>query len=134
LNLQSDSIDRLSFFLFKNVNSSINDDERSILINTALNHFLDKPIQGFGIGYTTVWSSINQQGTHNMLLMHLVEFGILGLLIMPVLSLVLLTSNNNISKKQRIIYLLIFLFGSLFSHNYFDSMTSFFIITILFYI
>lgn len=132
--LQADSLDRLSFFFFKNVGESVQGDDRYELVEFALQTFYNSPFFGNGMGFTTIWNTGAGQGTHNMMLMHLVEFGITGIWIIPAYVIALWKSGSHVDWQNKLVWCIMIFLGSFFSHNYFDSMSSVFIVSMLFFI
>ena len=77
----TDSLDRLAWMLGQ---GELNDDssgERDYIASFGWDQFLQAPFLGHGLGY--MWSWAANVGTHNMVLRHLVEYGMLGFLIFP---------------------------------------------------
>lgn len=131
-NTQADSVDRLSFFFLKNVSNAVENDDRYHLVEQSWTFFYESPFLGNGMGFTTIW--VDETGTHNMMLMHLVEYGITGLWIMPGFMLALWKSGKGLDWQDKLIWCIIIFLGSFFSHNYFDSMIGVIVNCLLFFI
>jgi O-antigen ligase len=110
------SLDRLTWILGQGASSDSLEGERGRAVNFGLDQFWNSPLLGHGIGFTSVW--VGETGTHNLILRHLVEYGILGCLIFPMFLWYSIRPKEYRS-DQRIIYLVasIALFLSFFSHN-----------------
>jgi hypothetical protein len=67
-----------------------------------------------------------------MMLMHLAEFGISGLWIIPGFCLAMWYSGRHHSWQDRVIWISMILLSSVFSHNFYDSMTNPFIMSFMF--
>lgn len=130
--MQSDSMDRLQFIFGKNIGQSMVQDDRYYLVLKALDEFWKHPIVGNGLGYTAIWDEAFAQGTHNMMLMHLAEFGITGLWIIPGFCAAMWYSGKSHPWQDRLIWIFMILLLSLFSHNFFDSLTNIFTMTFMF--
>lgn len=130
--IQADSLERIQFIFGQNIGAGIKNDDRFALAMLALDEFIQHPLLGNGLGYTAIWNSENNQGTHNTLLMHIVEFGITGLWILPGFCIAMWKSAKSKQWQDRTLLILMILLMSVFSHNLFDSMTSVFLMTFMF--
>jgi len=74
---------RLSFFMDPLGTPDYSTVERSLAARTGLEYFADRPLLGHGIGATYAWRF--NVSTHNMYLYYLVEYGVVGLLLFPML-------------------------------------------------
>ncbi len=81
--------------------------------------FLERPLTGWGVGATAEWDWF--ESTHNMFLRHLAEYGIVGLVIMPLL-VVAFTGWKSRPEARPVIWLGgVVLTWSVFSHNLLDE-------------
>ncbi|MDB4448842.1 O-antigen ligase family protein [Akkermansiaceae bacterium] len=69
--------------------STLLEDERGRLLNRAWNDFMERPWIGYGPGYSWRWEAKMGQGTHNIYLRYMLDYGILGFLFWPSLMCVL---------------------------------------------
>ncbi len=122
--LQSgNAADRLRFFASRDLAGMIATDERFLLAQRALVEIAEAPLFGHGWGYSKFWGdSISGQGTHNMYLSGMMDFGVLGLLIWPAWCLSLVWGSL---RQRRLMapFALVFLFYGLFTHNALESHT-----------
>ena len=56
-------------------------DARTALASDAKQEFLNSPIVGYGPGYSWAWADRVGQGTHNIYLRHMLEYGFLGIFV-----------------------------------------------------
>jgi O-antigen ligase len=68
----------------------LEDDSRYDLAELALNEVEEHPILGQGTGVSTVFYDNMDYGTHNMYLTLMMQFGILGIVVIPALAAVIL--------------------------------------------
>lgn len=82
--------------------------------------FLSRPLVGHGVGATVEWDL--SESTHNIYLRHLAEYGIGGLVIVPLLLLALLWRGSGPPVPHIAVWLagVLLLFG-VFSHNILDE-------------
>ncbi len=76
-----DSLGRLAWLLGQGNLSDYSAGEREYVAAYGWQQFLQAPLVGHGLGYVWVWSA--DVATHNLILRHLVEYGIVGVLIFP---------------------------------------------------
>lgn len=100
---------------------SIASDVRVDLAKESWEMFKDRPLLGHGIGTPLIEAQGITQGPHNMLLTLLIQFGILGGLIL--LSLVLLFFRSGVRNANtiHIVFGSFLIFNSLFTHNMLDQ-------------
>ena len=79
------SLDRLAWLLGQGTLSDYSAGERDYIFAYGWEQFLQAPLFGHGLGYMWVWPP--GIGTHNLILRHLVEYGIFGVWIFPVFLL-----------------------------------------------
>ncbi len=116
--------DRVAFFKAdKNADMS-NTNERQEVLQAALNLFMDHPITGVGMGATThgktsLWPY--KVGPHNTFAANWAEFGLLGVLFIPLLlfssTYLIFIGNNKELKQLAVLFILFFVTQSFFSHN-----------------
>ena len=108
------------FSIFDLSSSSSSDDVRNNLIFLSISEWSNSIFVGNGFGYTASW--IIDQGTHNMHLLFLVEFGLLGYILYLTVYLYFLynffiQSHKGLKKLNLFIFLFLF-FGGFFSHTF----------------
>ena len=106
--------------IFDSSLSSNSDDVRNDLISYSISEWSNSIFLGNGFGYTTSW--IIDQGTHNMHLLFLVEFGLLGYFLYITIYLYFLynsfyQSHKGLKKLNLFIFSFLF-FGGFFSHTF----------------
>lgn len=111
-----DSLNRLAWLLGQGSLDDYSAGEREYIALFAWQQFLQAPLLGHGLGFTLVWSA--DVGTHNMILRGVVEYGLLGAMIFPLL---LVASVRSASPSTNRVWLWlvawIALLLSMFSHN-----------------
>ena len=120
--LRSDNAaDRLRFFASDDIASAVLADDRFVLVQRALTEIAEAPLFGHGWGYSKFWGeSIAGQGTHNMYLSGMMDFGVLGLLIWPAWCLCLLVGGR-LHRRSMTPFALVFLIYGMFTHNALES-------------
>jgi hypothetical protein len=115
---------RLMFFLtFEFGDDSSN--ERFAVANYAIEIFFRQPFFGHGAGFTYLWD-FKEAAPHNMNLLLLAEYGVVGyLLFLWLIILIFLNRGYFISfqtPNMTLIALSVFLTFSMFTHNMFDNL------------
>lgn len=110
------SLDRLAWLLGQGGLNDYSAGEREYLVKFSWQQFLESPLLGHGLGYTWVWSE--NQGSHNLVLRHLVEYGFVGAFIFPIYLIASIRSGPAGAERGwlRIVAIIALLLG-LFSHN-----------------
>jgi O-antigen ligase len=75
------SLDRLAWLLGQGGLNDHSAGKREYLAAYAWQQFLQAPLLGHGLGYSWVWGV--DVASHNLILRHLVEYGLIGVLIFP---------------------------------------------------
>lgn len=117
-----DISNRIMFFSDPNVGDS-SADERLAVAEFAFLEFLKHPLIGAGSGFTSFWG-VSDVSTHNMQLMILAEYGMLGYMLLLWL-LVLTLKGGSYFKSMggryfNHLFALVFVMFTLFTHNMFD--------------
>jgi O-antigen ligase len=93
-------------------------DSRSTLAQEAFSKFLESPLIGYGLGFSWEWEEVTGQGTHNIYLRFMLDYGFLGILIWPSLMWVLYKYRQpEMSRYWALTILSLSLFIGFFSHN-----------------
>ena len=90
----------------------------------GISKYLVNPIFGTGLGGGQEVSGVaySNQSTHNQFIYVLIEFGLLGIILLFGLFVIIAKSAKKITKSFEITsFLLIYILNCLFSHNMFDS-------------
>lgn len=96
----------------------VSSDSRVDLFNKSLDDFFSSPLTGYGPGFSWEWAEINNQGTHNIYLRYMLEYGIIGSIFWPLLILALYKSRNpNLPRVWALLTLFSGFFIGFFSHN-----------------
>lgn len=110
------SLDRLAWLLGQGDLNDFSAGEREYIAGFGWSQYLQAPVIGHGLGYMWVWAA--SVGTHNLILRHLVEYGILGALIFPLfLYCGIKASPPGTDRPWLWLVAAIALLLSLFSHN-----------------
>ena len=110
------SLDRLAWLLGQGELNDSSSGERDYIASFGWNQYLQAPFLGHGLGYMWAWAA--NVGTHNMILRHLVEYGMFGFLIFPCFLLASISSAPQ-GSDRRWLWLTagIAMLLGLFSHN-----------------
>jgi hypothetical protein len=118
----SDISNRIMFFSDPNFSDS-SADERLAVARYAFVEFLRQPIFGAGSGFTSYWS-VSDVSTHNMQLLILAEYGILGYMFLLWLFILMLKGGSYFKSMDGRyfinLFVLVFSMFTLFTHNMFD--------------
>lgn len=110
------AINRLAWILGEGNLTDFAANEREDVARFGWEMFAGSPFFGHGIGYMDVWAQ--PVGTHNMILRHLVEYGVLGVFIFPFFIITSALSTSVRSDKQWIwMAATVVFFWSLFTHD-----------------
>lgn len=93
--------------------------ERKMILEKALSMFADNPFTGAGFGATRTWDVA--VSAHNLYAVHWAEYGIFGMLILPLLLFLLYWKAKGEIKKVIFLFIIFILFRSIFTHNTLDS-------------
>jgi O-antigen ligase len=93
--------------------------ERRRFAAAAWELFADHPVLGAGIGSTQ--EQTGGQGTHNMYLTLMAEHGMVGMLVMPLLTMTLFFGAKGSARNTSIIVGTLTLFFAFFDHNLLDN-------------
>lgn len=124
LKVSQDMQNRVAFFKADKNTDMSNTNERLEVLKAALNLFMDHPITGVGIGATTggrtfLWP--HNVGPHNTFAANWAEFGLLGVLFIPLLlfssTYLIFIGNNKELKQLAVLFIIFFVTQSFFSHN-----------------
>ncbi len=113
--LTLDVVQRLNFFGSGNT-SDTSSQERSSVATFAFRHFSERPIIGFGTGDHTQLEGY-EVGVHNVYLALMVDHGILGLFILPLLILATLWGLPRSQLDLALPFAMFLSLWGLFSHN-----------------
>ena len=113
--INEDIFSRLNWFSNASSSYTSDDNSRTEIINYSLQIFNEKPWLGHGLGYTRVWDG--QIRPHNMYLLLIVEHGILGILIMPILIWIVVKNARSENRNIAIAFAILMLLRCIFSHN-----------------
>ena len=91
---------------------------REHVFEKALNMFADKPIFGNGYASTQLWDW--PESTHNLLVSNWADYGIFGVILIPLLMFFLLRKSEGDARTVISLFIFIFMFRSLFTHNSLD--------------
>jgi O-antigen ligase len=124
----TNSITRIQWMLGTRPATDFAAQERAGVFEYGVQQFRDSPLFGHGLGYTWGWG--NEDNTHNLILRHLVEYGIIGALIFPTFLLAFsLTAVAENSKSDAITAVVVSLVIGLFSHDVLEQ--GFFLVPLL---
>jgi O-antigen ligase len=119
LEVTEDMKNRVEFFV-DNKSSDIGDtNERQEVLASAFDMYMTNPIFGSGYASTRLWDY--QVSPHNTLVMHWADYGLFGLLLIPLMflfaTLNIFKFGKSDHKKLAISIMLYFTLSSFFSHN-----------------
>jgi O-antigen ligase len=89
--------------------------ERTVLAEKALALAADNPFLGGGLGSTELWNE--RSSTHNMYLMTMADFGLLGVLIFPALVCASAGGIAKMFRRESLIFSCLALWAGMVSHN-----------------
>lgn len=117
---QGSGFNRLFSLLDIFSSDSVFQDSRFYLLSEALHEYYKSPVLGGGLGYSWYWADtdINQQGTHNLYLRYMLEFGTIGIFIWPLFVYALFRmKHSHINQLWGFGLSISALTAALFSHN-----------------
>ena len=133
LEITDEMTSRINFFSDTKKTNTSDMDERKVVLFAALEMFGDKPIVGNGIGSTRSWN--HRVGPHNTFASNWADFGLLGMLIIPLLfftaSWHLLKFGSKRQKQLAVLVLMHYTFSSFFSHDMLEQPFQFAILVAL---
>lgn len=98
--------------------SALVEDDRTWLLKKAWSDFMASPWIGYGPGYSWLWEDEVGQGTHNIYLRYMLDYGILGVLFWPSLMWVLYSLRQPVLPAYwALTVLVVSLLVGLSSHN-----------------
>lgn len=98
--------------------------ERELMLVTGWQQFLQRPFLGWGIGstYEQVGNVLGREtGVHNMYLNLMVEYGIVGIAIVPAMAALMIWNAVGIERRVGFALAVVFLIWSLFDHNVLEA-------------
>lgn len=98
--------------------------ERELMLLTGWQKFLQHPLWGWGIGssYEQVGNVLGREtGVHNMYLNHILEYGIMGIAIVPAMAALMIWNAVGIERRIGFALAAVFLVWALFDHNVLDA-------------
>lgn len=117
-----DSLDRLAWLLGQGSLGDYSAGERGYVAAFGWQQFLKAPLLGHGLGSMWVWAA--DVATHNLILRHLVEYGVVGVLIFPVfLYSAVRSSVRDGNRGWRWMVAGLALLLSMFTHNLLEQAT-----------
>lgn len=121
------SVHRFDVF-FKGVQADTSDESRLQFAKAGWELFLVHPVIGNGIGSTYHWSL--PQSTHNMYLLYMDDYGIIGLFLYPLLIWCMIRGAMGETRKLAWTMAIFLLFWGLFDHNIVQNYYSLFAISL----
>lgn len=116
----TNALSRIGWFLAPSTHQSgFSEQQRLEVLEAGWQLFLQHPILGNGIGSTTTWSL--SKSTHDMYLLFMDDYGILGLFLYVMLPLSLLIGARGEGRRIAMCVAVLLLFWGWFSHNELDN-------------
>ena len=106
---------RLDFFSSKTTISDGSSQSRFIVAEAAFSYFTDSPLLGAGHSFTEHWE--HSISTHNLYLLHMVSFGLIGFFIYPLLIISIIWKAEGEAKKTGMAFATFLLLIGFTSHN-----------------
>jgi O-antigen ligase len=120
---------RINWFLSPDKNVNFSTESRLEVMKKAWAMFLKHPIVGNGVGSTDVWSySIS---THNMYLVYMADYGLIGLILFLTLVLAVVHGLRGPARTTGLAFAVFVLYWGFFSHNIVDNYFSLFALTLM---
>lgn len=113
----SNIINRLNFFTSKDYVVDTSQEERLSIAIAAFNHFSDNPLFGEGIGFFGSGNWGYRVFPHNIYLLLMVEHGIIGLFILPLLLLSTIWKSTGEARKISLVFSTYILLIGFTNHN-----------------
>jgi hypothetical protein len=107
-------LDRVLWILDPSGRADFSQAERIHLLNRGLEQFFGSPVIGNGLGSTELWEE--RTSTHNIYVMLASDFGIAGLLVLPILVVAAMGSLPSRRREANVGGVFVMFWG-LFSHN-----------------
>ena len=124
IKITSDVTDRLEFFVDPENASHEHTNERVEVLMAAISMFQDSPIIGNGLAATRTWDY--RVGPHNSFALTWADFGLIGVLIIPLFlyftTYQIFQSEKKEHKEIALLFILYYTFSSFFSHDMLDQM------------
>lgn len=98
--------------------------ERELMLATGWQKFSQRPFLGWGIGstYEQIGNVLGREtGVHNMYLNLVVEYGIMGIAIVPAMAALMIWNAVGVERRVGIALAAVFLIWALFDHNVLDA-------------
>lgn len=112
-------INRTMWFVAPSAHKDYSQSERQAVAEKAFKMFAENPFLGDGLGSTIHWDA--RVSTHNIYLTNMAEFGLLGVLIYPLLIYFIIQKARHESKTTAFVFAIFTLFIGFFSHNILDE-------------
>ncbi len=106
---------RLDFFSSKTTIADGSSQSRLTVAKAAFGYFSDNPLLGAGHSFTEHWE--HSVSTHNLYLLHMVQFGLIGIFIYPFLILSIIWKAEGEAKKTSLAFAVFLLLIGFTSHN-----------------
>ena len=114
---------RVNFFADKKHSDTSDMSERKHILKAAVEMFMDKPIFGNGFASTRLWHY--PVSPHNTFVMHWADYGIFGILIIPMMlffgSKYIFKYAKKEHKHLALLVIIYFMLSCIFSHNMLDQ-------------
>lgn len=124
----SNSLDRLRWILGEGSLTDAAAQSRRNVAQIGFNYFSESPIIGNGLGFTWIWAA--EENTHNLILRHMVEYGLFGILIFPgLLFSIYKLAGKRVDTSWLVCGIIVIVVLSFFSHNMLEQ--GFFIIALI---
>jgi O-antigen ligase len=120
---------RIQWFLSPDKNVTFSTESRLQVLKKAWAMFLDHPIIGNGVGSTDVWSY--SVSAHNMYLVYMADYGILGLFLFLTLVLAVVHGVRDSARITGLTFAVLILYWGFFSHNIVDNYFALFALTLM---
>jgi O-antigen ligase len=117
--LDLENVQRLAFFS-QGTTEDASANERMAVAHEAWRLYTERPLFGYGTGWSRNIPGFDV-GTHNIYLAHMVDHGVLGLFIVPLLLVAALWGVNKKTFDVWVPYAVFVLMWGLFSHNVLDE-------------
>ena len=106
---------RIDFFSSKSSVSDGSSQSRFTVARAGLAYFSDNPFLGAGHSFTQYWE--HPISTHNIYLLHMAEFGLIGVFIYPLLIISIIWKASGEAKKTSLAFAVFLLLIGFTSHN-----------------
>lgn len=119
--LNRDVLARIALFS-PSGNTNFEDDsavERRMIAEIALESIAEEPLVGHGVGASRTWKY--ERSSHNQYLNMMVDHGVLGFILLPLLVLTITWRARGEAKQMAYCFSFFILYMGLFSHNLFEE-------------